>query len=394
MFAPKFRSGVFIAPFHALEEDPTLALRRDLKLVEWLDELGYEEAWFGEHHSGGFEISASPELMIAAAAERTRRIRLGSGVISLPYHNPLMVAERIVQLDHMTMGRVMFGVGPGLLMVDAKQMGIDPVDTRDMMFESLEIILRLFRGETVTAKTKWFELKDAALQLRPYSDPYPEVVVVSSNTPSGGRAAGRYGLNIICLAAAARDGFDALDTNWKIACEIAAENGHTMQRSGLRLAAPIHLAETREQAEANVGFGIEKFAEYNYAQSPALRERAKGLTPLEFVTKIRGGLVGTPDDAIALIERLAAKQGEFGCFMQIAHNWADWEQTRKSYELYARYVVPHFRQANPARAASLQKFRDSESQIKDAQKKSIAGMFDRYNAERAALGKPGVKPRP
>ena len=94
-------------------------LHRDLELVEWLDQLGYDEAWIGEHHSAGFEIIASPELFIAAAAERTKHIRLGTGVISLPYHNPLMVADRIMQLDHKTRGRVMFGVGPGLLPSDA-----------------------------------------------------------------------------------------------------------------------------------------------------------------------------------------------------------------------------------------------------------------------------------
>src|SRR3954453_11423812 len=107
--------GIFMAPFHPTGQNPTFALERDLDLVVHLDKLGYDEAWIGEHHSAGYEIIASPELFIAAAAERTQRIRLGTGVISLPYHNPLMVADRIIQLDHMTRGRAMFGVGPGLL---------------------------------------------------------------------------------------------------------------------------------------------------------------------------------------------------------------------------------------------------------------------------------------
>src|SRR5687768_7616189 len=110
----KLRAGVFLAPFHPVDEDPTLAIQRDLELMEHLDRIGFDEAWIGEHHSAGYEIIASPEMFIAAAAERTRRIRLGTGVISLPYHHPLMVADRIVQLDHMTRGRVMLGVGPGL----------------------------------------------------------------------------------------------------------------------------------------------------------------------------------------------------------------------------------------------------------------------------------------
>jgi limonene 1,2-monooxygenase len=84
------RNGTFIAPFHPLDRDPTEAIARDLELIEVLDRFGYEEAWIGEHHSAGFEIISSPELFIAAAAERTRGIRLGAGVVSLPYHNPLI----------------------------------------------------------------------------------------------------------------------------------------------------------------------------------------------------------------------------------------------------------------------------------------------------------------
>ena len=103
--------GIFLAPFHRLGENPTLGMARDMELIEWIDELGYDEAWIGEHHSAGWETIASPEVFMAAAVERTRYIRLGSGVTSLPYHHPLMVANRIIQLDHHTRGRVMFGAG-------------------------------------------------------------------------------------------------------------------------------------------------------------------------------------------------------------------------------------------------------------------------------------------
>jgi limonene 1,2-monooxygenase len=105
--------GIFLAPFHRSGENPTLALDRDVELIQWLDYLGYDEAWIGEHHSAGWELIASPELIIAAAAEKTKYIRLGSGVTSLPYHHPFLVAQRWVQLDHMTRGRAMLGCGPG-----------------------------------------------------------------------------------------------------------------------------------------------------------------------------------------------------------------------------------------------------------------------------------------
>src|SRR5256885_15694558 len=158
--------GIFLAPFHPVGQNPTLALERDLELIQRLDALGFDEAWIGEHHSAGYEIIASPELFMAVAAERTRNIKLGTGVSSLPYHHPLILADRMVLLDHLTRGRFMFGVGPGALPSDAYMMGIDPMDQRRRMEESLEAMLQLFRGETVTMETDWFTLKDARLQLR------------------------------------------------------------------------------------------------------------------------------------------------------------------------------------------------------------------------------------
>ena len=130
------RFGIFLAPFHPVNENPTACLDRDMELIEHLDRLGYHEVWVGEHHSGGFEIIACPEMFIAAAAERTRHIRLGTGVVSLPYHHPFALADRMVQLDHMTKGRAMFGVGPGALAGDAFRMGIDPREQRRMMTSS------------------------------------------------------------------------------------------------------------------------------------------------------------------------------------------------------------------------------------------------------------------
>src|SRR5213082_3121369 len=155
------RFGIFLAPFHPVGQNPTLALQRDLELIERLDQLGYDEAWVGEHHSAGYEIIASPEVFIAVAAERTRRIRFGTGVSSIPYHQPLMLADRMVLLDHLTRGRVMLGCGPGALPSDAFMMGIDPGRQRDMMEEGLEAILRLFAGEIVTMETDWFTLREA-----------------------------------------------------------------------------------------------------------------------------------------------------------------------------------------------------------------------------------------
>src|SRR3954470_17300098 len=157
--------GIFLAPFHPVGQNPTLALERDLDLIVHLDKLGFDEAWVGEHHSAGYEIIPSPEVFIAVAAERTKNIRLGTGVSSLPYHQPLMLADRMVLLDHLTRGRIMLGVGPGALPSDAFMMGIHPDNQRAVMEQSLEAILALLAGdEPVTIETDWFTLRDARLQ--------------------------------------------------------------------------------------------------------------------------------------------------------------------------------------------------------------------------------------
>src|SRR5262245_61330179 len=257
----KLRNGIFLAPFHPVDEDPTLCIHRDLELIEHLDKLGYEEAWVGEHHSAGFEIIASAELFIAAAAERTQRIKLGTGVVSLPYHNPLTTANRIIQLDHQTRGRVLFGVGPGLLPSDAMMMGI-PVDKqRDRMVESIEVILKLFQGETVTHETEWFKLVNARMQLLPFTKPYPEIAVASSVTPSGGRLAGRHGFGMLCVAATNPLGYDALGINWDVAQRTAAEHGRAMDPARLRLVGPMHIAESRKEAREQVQFGFHAWNE-------------------------------------------------------------------------------------------------------------------------------------
>jgi limonene 1,2-monooxygenase len=374
------RHGIFLPPFHPNEEDPTQCLERDLELMQWLDKLGFHEAWIGEHHSAGFEIISSPEIFIAFAAERTRHIRFGTGVVSLPYHHPMMIADRIVQLDHMTRGRVMFGAGPGLLASDAIMMGIDPVTQRDRMAESLDAILRLFRGEIVTEKTEWYTMEGARLHLLPYTKPYPEVAVVSAVTPSGGRLAGKYDLGMICVAATNPFGFDALGSNWAIANDLAARDGRTMDPNRLRLVGPMHIAETRAQAYENAKFGFEKYLGYLNNNQPRFIVPA-GKDPLEWFTENRFGVCGTPDDAIALIERLQDKQGEFGAFLHQAHNWADFEATKRSYELYSRYVMPHFSKLNQSRATSYQWCGDNREEFSAKRNAAAKAMFDKHEAE-------------
>src|ERR1700759_2155388 len=143
----KLRFGYFIAPFHRAGTNPTLAMQRDLEFVEHLDALGFDEAWIGEHHSAGSEIIASPEIFIAAAAQRTRHIKLGTGVVSVSYHNPLWVAERAVLLDPLTRGRFMLGLGPGSLPTDPAMIGLDQSQTRELLAQGVDVIMQLLRSD-------------------------------------------------------------------------------------------------------------------------------------------------------------------------------------------------------------------------------------------------------
>ena len=384
------KHGVFLAPFHNPVENPTIGLRQDIELARIADDLGYDEYWFGEHHSGGLETISSPELMIAAAAEVTRRIRLGTGVITLPYHNPLMVANRIAQLDHLTRGRAIFGLGPGLLVEDAAMLGIQPGQTRQMMAEAIEVILRLLKGEVVTEKTDWFTLENARLHLLPFTRPHPQIAVASSGTPSGGRTAGKYGFSMLCVAATDIGGFNVLAENWKIAEEMGAIHGNIMDRQNLRLVAPMHIAETREKARENVRYGLERWIRYYSCVAPQPFD-TQGKDPVDALVDSGRAVIGTPDDAIALIERLHGKQGDFGVFLHQHVDWADWDQTKKSYELYARYVMPHFSGVNANRLASWESLQKNSADYQEKRNKAAQEMFAKHAADEdfhARTGKP------
>ena len=345
--------GIFLAPFHRRGDNPTLAMARDLELIDWLDKLGYDEAWIGEHHSAGWEIIASPELVIAAAAERTKHIRLGSGVTSLPYHHPFLVAQRFVQLDHMTRGRAMLGCGPGALVSDAYMMGIDPATQRQRMEESLEAIMALLRcDEPVTRKTDWFELREARLHLRPYSDPHFPISVATTLTPAGPLTAGRHGVGIISLGAGMHGGLAAMAGQWRMAEEEAAKHGKTMHRANWRVIANVHVADTDEQALANVRRG-ERLETVTYFEDALGRPPGRSEDPLTDGVKAGTTLVGSPDTVAQGIQNMLDHSGGgFGGFLFRAHDWADREQTWRSYELFARWVMPRFQQSLDTVAAS------------------------------------------
>src|SRR6516164_4911627 len=388
----RLRFGIFMAPFHPAGDNPTLALERDLDLIEHLDRLGWDEAWIGEHHSAGTEIIASPEIFIASAAERTRHIKLGTGVISVSYHNPLWVAERIVLLDHLTRGRVMLGVGPGSLPTDAAMIGVSQAETRELLEQSLDIIVRLLRtDDPVTFKNDQWDLREARLHLRPYSDPLFDVAVAAVASPAGPQIAGKHGLGLLSVGATQAVGFDALALHWNVMEERAATFGSTVDRAKWRLVGVMHIAETKEQACRDVEYGIEQWFRYfqtvaAFPQMAVGGDDIRGM--IDFVNDSGLGSIGTVDDAVAQIERLTKQSnGGFGCYMLLAHEWANPVATKRSFELITKHVFPQFQGQAWSTLQAKARAEAARPELAAAHLGAVEAVTARYQEELAARGK-------
>ena len=340
----RMKFGAFIAPHHPIGEHPTLQMRNDIKFAAQLDALGFDEFWVGEHHSTGWEVIASPELFLAAVAEHTPNIRLGTGVVSLPYHHPFTIAQRMVQLDHMSRGRVIFGTGPGALPSDAHMLGIDPMTQRDRQDEAIGVLKRLFAGERVSHKSDWFTLQDARLQLFPLQEDLP-MVTASSISPSGMTLAGKYGMGVLSIGSNSDAGLAALPTQWSFAEQAAAKSGQTVDRKNWRVLMSWHIAETREEARAQAGKGLMHWHN-EYTVGTLMRPGAVPFTsPDQAVDETAfapgaAAVIGTPDDLIMAIRMMMESTGGFGTVLGFAHDWANRENTARSWDLVARYVIP------------------------------------------------------
>lgn len=372
-YRPKrMKFGIFMAPFHRVGENPTLALKRDMELIQHLDRLGYDEAWIGEHHSFGRELIADPAVFIAAAAAQTRRIKLGTGVTSLPYHHPLIVADRMLQLDHMTEGRAMLGAGPGVLTSDAYQMGIDPTTQRQRMGESLDAIMRLFAAEEpVSMETDWFTLREARLQMASFSEPHLPVAVAASVTPSGPTLAGKHGIGLLSVAGASHDSFER---TWSWVEEAAAESGKRVDRGQWRVVVPVYLADSKREAIEDVREGFERRAYVGDRKNMTpitggLLAGAAGTAgaSLEEAAETGAMIIGSPDDAIAALSAIQERSGGIGGLLVLANELASTEKTNRSYELLARYVMPVFQ-------GQLQAVLDNRDWVEDNMRQIFGGM--------------------
>jgi limonene 1,2-monooxygenase len=351
LFRPKrMKFGAFVAPYHSTDENPTVAFERDLDTIVYLDRMAFDEVWVGEHHSAGWETVAAPDLVLAVAAERTRYIKLGTGVVCMPLHHPLDVAARMSLLDHLTRGRIQMATGPGLLLPDLIMRGLDPTEGRRYWMEGLEAVVRLLtETEPITMEGGAFQLKDALLQIRPYQRPHFPLVTTGGASPTGATLAGRFGEGLLTfgvnLVNPDSDQYKRrpLADLWNFAEKAAEEAGRTISRDGWRFAVPVHLAESREQALEDVRLGAGKWVHQYLGETlgqpvPDLPEEEI----IDFMVDKGQWVVGTPDDCADAIEMLHEMSGGFGGLICINLDWAPHQKVLHSYELLARYVMPRY----------------------------------------------------
>jgi limonene 1,2-monooxygenase len=317
------------------------------------------------------------------------------------------VAQRIVQLDHLTRGRAMLGVGPGALPSDAHTLGIDPAVQRERMDEGLGVILRLLREDRpFSYESDWFELHDAQLQIKPLQRHMP-IAAASTISPAGMKAAGKYNVGVISIASYTSEGLAALPTQWNFGETYAAEYGNTMDRGKWRILMQIHLAETKDQAIREVAAGVQRWHnEYNVhiLGRPNAQPATDGEKLARSMDESGGTCFGTPDELVDKIRRLQAISGGFGTVLGFAHDWATPEQCNRSWELLARYVIPRVNGMLEPVQRSADFVADHSSELMEKAGQAVLGAIRAHNAthprndipagnENAAVGGPLPVPR-
>ncbi len=256
----------FMMPIHLPSENPALAFDRDISLIHYAEELDFDEFFIGEHHSGGWENMPAPELALAKAAAHAKRIRLGTSVINTPFHHPFHVAERMAFLDHLTRGRAILGVGPSALVTDKKLFGLDNEKLHAMLNESVDVIVRLLESpEPIDHHGEFWSFEGMRLQLRSYQQPRMPLAVASSGTSGSLEMVGKHDMMLLSPAGKNRWRNPAHSEQWKTVEAAAAKYGKTAKRDNWRIATSVYLAETREQAWADVEAGIARDMQYFFA---------------------------------------------------------------------------------------------------------------------------------
>ena len=294
----------------------------------------------------------------------------------------------MVQLDHMTGGRAIFGSGPGALPSDAHTLGIDPMTQRDRQDEAIGVIRRLLRGEErFDYKSDWFEMHDAKLQLMPLQEDLP-FAVASMISPSGMTLAGKHGTGVLSIGSMSSAGLQSLATQWSFAEESAAKHGNTVNRKDWRIVMMWHIAETREQAIAEAKDGLLRWHnEYNVGtlMRPGVEAFKTAHEAVETTALADGAtaVIGTPDDLVKRIRDLVQLTGGIGAVIGFVHDWASRANTSKSWDLVARYVIPEVNGLLDAYRESRQFVVENRETFEQAQKAILSKIMANPRAAEA-----------
>jgi alkanesulfonate monooxygenase SsuD/methylene tetrahydromethanopterin reductase-like flavin-dependent oxidoreductase (luciferase family) len=357
--------GIFSMPLHPPERDYVEGYQRDVETFVLADRLGYSEGWMGEHFTIPWENIPAPDLFIASILNQTHNIKLGTGVVLLPMHDPRVVAHRIAFLDQIAQGRFYFGIGSGGAPTDFEFFGVDfeAGEHRERTRESIDAIVKIWEAEgPFEYNGKHFQFKipeprpQIPLGLRPYQKPYPPIAVAGlhrwSETLVVAGERGWIPMSINYLPAR------QLLTHWEAVEQGAQRNGKSADRSTWRIAREVYVAETTEKAREEVLNGPMRRAFEQYMRNILGSFGSLDLykvdpeMPDEDITAEyccdNIWIVGDPDTVTEKIRTLYNDVGGFGTILQIAYDWDPWDRWLNCMHLFAKEVMPNLKDLVPA----------------------------------------------
>ena len=326
------KAGIFMMPSHPPERDLREGHEWNLKHLEFADQLGFHEAWIGEHFTAPWEPNPAPDLLIAQALLCTKQMKLGPGAHLLPYHHPAELAHRIAFLDHLAQGRFMLGIGAGALPSDMRMFNVNGKtgENRKMTLEALDIILKLWTseepfeyvGEYWTVNRIDTMLDSLKFHIKPFQKPYPPIGIAGASPNSETlKFAGERGF--MPMSVALSNSF--LGTHWQTVAEGAEKAGREASRDDRRVSREVFVAETdkeaREQAlNSNLGRAYKEYFLPIYKKYGVLHlfkhhpEVPESDITLEYLAD-HTWLVGSPKTVTEKLGRMYEDTGGFGCLL-------------------------------------------------------------------------------
>ena len=350
--------GKFMMPLHPPQKDRTETFDEDTECVLWAEELGFSEAWIGQHHTAMWEPIPANDLFIAHVLPQTSSIRMGTGVTIMTQHHPVNVAVRLAYLDHLSRGRINVGFGQGGVPTDWGLFDLPDPRTQGLMnLEAMDIVMKLwtedgpfeFNGDywKVVLGEKVPELGLGEV-LQPYQKPHPPVAMsIVKEESMAATTGGKRGFLPISINMAPPH---KVTRQWEMYCEGAAEAGRPdPDRADWRVSRSIYVGETDAEAREhalNGAFGdslVYLCGMLRIANMIDLPKRDPSMSDADVTREYivdEVGIVGSPDTVTARLQELYDVTGGFGTVLMIGHDWDDKEKMKRSMELMAKEVVP------------------------------------------------------